>query len=170
MSKFKCSFRLVEKFAEMGSTSHAWIALHRCVEAFSSTKGQSFQATFEVLEAIFTFERKNNSLDIQTILRCASFFILINEQKLKSHFEKMADYEMLSAIEKKEWQEVIYLHNNRAYNQKIDGFKNVHPTAYNRVQSLTFSILINENRTDFGFKKYDSGFYLEKPLSLGSFL
>ena len=69
MSKFNCSYRLVVKFAKMGATSHAWIALHRCVEACASTKGQSFQATFEVLEAKFTFERKNNSLDIQTILR-----------------------------------------------------------------------------------------------------
>ena len=97
MSKFKCSYRLVEKFAKMGSTSHAWIALHRCVEACASTKGQSFQATFEVLEAKFTFERKNNSLDIQTILRCASFL----KEDRHSFLEKLNREIVIRKMEKK---------------------------------------------------------------------
>lgn len=92
-----------------------------------------------------------------------SNFILINEQILKSYFEKNADNKILSAIEKREWHEVIYFENALAYNQKIEGFINVHPTAYSRIQSLTFSILISENQSEFGFKKYEAGYYLEKP-------
>jgi hypothetical protein len=92
-----------------------------------------------------------------------SNFILINEQKLKSHFEQIADNKMLTAIEKRNWQEVIYYDNALEIHHKISGFTNVHPIAYNRIQSLTFSILISENQANFGFKKYEVGYYLEKP-------
>lgn len=49
-----------------------------------------------------------------------SNFILINEQKLKSHFEQLADNEMLTAIEKRKWEEVIYYDNALEIHQKIN--------------------------------------------------
>lgn len=75
MGKFNCSYRLVLKYAKYNDASHAWIALHRCVEAFAHTKGEKFNHIFKVLEKEFYFERedKNNFPNAKTIEKCAIY-------------------------------------------------------------------------------------------------
>lgn len=78
MSKFNCSYKLVIKYTSTHSTSNAWIALHRCVEALARTKGVSFNHIFEVLETTFLFERKHkhNFPNADTIKKSAKYLKL----------------------------------------------------------------------------------------------
>ena len=39
------------------SVSHAWIALHRCVEANARLTGEPFRSIFSRLESLFSFKR-----------------------------------------------------------------------------------------------------------------
>jgi hypothetical protein len=75
MGKFNCSYRFVLRRTKYNDTSHAWIALHRCVEAFAHTKGETFNSIFNILEKEFNFERKNknNFPDAKTIEKCAVY-------------------------------------------------------------------------------------------------
>jgi hypothetical protein len=75
MSKFNCSYKSVLKFTNNHSISHAWIALHRCVEALAHTKGEAFNNIFEFLEKEFLFERKNKDKlpTPETIIKCVEY-------------------------------------------------------------------------------------------------
>lgn len=110
MSKFNCSYRLVLRFANNRLTSHAWIALHRCVEALAHTKGEKFSNIFEVLEAAFHFERKdkNKFPNAETILKCANF--LKNERDV--FLEKMNILIQNRKIEKKQGKRIS---NNKEF-------------------------------------------------------
>lgn len=75
MSKFNRCYSLVIDYASHDYTSHAWIALHRCVEALARTKGETFNSTFEDLEKIFSFERQDKDKwpSAETIANCAMY-------------------------------------------------------------------------------------------------
>ena len=53
MGSFKSSY----KTAMGKSVSHAWIALHRCVEANARLTGENFSSIFARLEETFAFKR-----------------------------------------------------------------------------------------------------------------
>lgn len=55
MSKFNYSYKLLQK----SDVSHAWIHLHRCVEAYARTTGETFNSIFDRIENKFKFERQN---------------------------------------------------------------------------------------------------------------
>lgn len=75
MSKFNCSYKSVLRRTKYNDASHAWIDLHRCVEAFAHTKGETFNSIFEILETMFFFERKdtNKFPNAKTIEKCATY-------------------------------------------------------------------------------------------------
>ena len=97
-----------------------------------------------------------------------SHFFLFNENDLKSYFEIEANNELLLAIKKRKWEEIIY-HNIAIYPKTITkGFLKLPKNYnYNRVVSFRFSQLIGETKTVFGFKKFEAGYYLEKGNILG---
>ncbi len=127
MSKFNCSYRLVLRFANNYFASHAWIALHRCVEALAYTKGEKFNDIFEVLEKEFHFERKdkNKFPNAETILKCANF--LKNERDI--FLEKMNVLIQKRKIEKKQGKRISnnkeflsFFHKKGNYSQPKVGF------------------------------------------------
>jgi hypothetical protein len=70
MSKFNYCHKLIFK----SDVSHAWINLHRCVEAFARTTGESYSSIFTRFEKKFNFERKqqNKWPDLEKIKQVAN--------------------------------------------------------------------------------------------------
>lgn len=71
MSKFNYCYKLVLK----SDVSHAWIHLHRCVEAYARTTGETFSSIFDRIEKKFKFERQNPHRwpDLTEILKAADY-------------------------------------------------------------------------------------------------
>ncbi len=71
MSKFNYCYKQVLK----SDVSHAWIHLHRCVEAFARTTGETFSCVFNRIEKKFKFERQNPHKwpDLTQILQATDF-------------------------------------------------------------------------------------------------
>ncbi len=60
---------------ELESASHAWIALHRLVEAYCRTVGSPFHSVFAELEERFAFDRSdpNRWPDLDTMRQAAQW-------------------------------------------------------------------------------------------------
>lgn len=54
MSCFNSCYRVIFK----SGVSYAWIALHRCVEAYARSSGNNFCSIFDRLETEFHFDRR----------------------------------------------------------------------------------------------------------------
>jgi len=96
MGKFNSSY----KTAMGKSVSHAWIALHRCVEANARLTGEGFCAIFARLEVEFSFMRteKESFPNLYQIQEAA--MLLKKERKMFVDELKMLEQER--KIEKKE--------------------------------------------------------------------
>ncbi|MCT4636849.1 MAG: hypothetical protein N4A72_03985 [Bacteroidales bacterium] len=57
MSKFNCCYRYLIN----SDVSHAWIHLHRCIEAYSGTTGETFSSIFARIEAKFNIDRRDKN-------------------------------------------------------------------------------------------------------------
>ena len=64
-----------ERIMVVSSTSHAWIHLHRLVEAYCRTSGTPFNVVFEELEQRFGFRRADRARwpDLDTMRRAAEW-------------------------------------------------------------------------------------------------
>lgn len=81
MSKFNYSYKLIPK----SDVSHAWIHLHRCVESYARSTGETFSNIFERIEKKFKFERTDPRKwpDINQILQSADFLKTERDEFLK---------------------------------------------------------------------------------------
>ncbi len=67
--KFNYCYKLITK----SDVSHAWIHLHRCVEALARTTGETYSSIFARIEKEFKFDRKHPHKwpDLQKIILIA---------------------------------------------------------------------------------------------------
>jgi len=91
-----------------------------------------------------------------------SRFILVNELKLKSYFEKEANNVLLESIEKKEWIEKIG-YRNQNETVVLNGFEEIPKrNIYNSTTSVTLNAIIKETTLEFGFNASSNIRYLNK--------
>ena len=113
MGQFNYCYKLILK----SDVSHAWIHLHRCVEALARTTGESYNNIFSRIENEFKFSRTNKRQwpDITTITAAANylkierdtFLIVLNNciaerKKEKKNGIRYAQNEQFILINKKQ--------------------------------------------------------------------